>query len=95
MREIIIPLNDALVADDSIYGVRVRGAENAEGQWEGRVEFESRSGIRVTTAAETTLSTKTELEAWAERLEETYLQDALRRASEGAIEKAPPLPKRT
>ena len=95
MREIIIPLADALVADDSIYGVRIRGAENAEGLWEGRLEFESRSGIRVTTPAETTLPTKTELEAWGERLGEEYLQDALRRASEGAIEKAPPVPKGT
>ena len=93
MREIIIPLSDAVIADDSIYGVRVRGAENAAGEWEGRVEFESKSGIRVTTLAETTLSTKSELEAWAGQLGKPYLEDALRRASVGAIEKAPPLPK--
>ena len=65
--------------------------------WTRASEATGRRSFRdaLTTAAETTHATKTELEAWAERLEETYLQDALRRASEGAIEKAPPLPKRT
>ena len=90
MRELIIPLRKPLVADDSIYGVRVRAAENEEGKWEGSVEFESKSGIRVTTAAESTHDTKSEVEAWADHLEDPYLEQALRRASERPIGKANP-----
>ncbi|HVS31860.1 MAG TPA: hypothetical protein VMS98_10420 [Thermoanaerobaculia bacterium] len=92
MRQIIIPLQRPLVADDSIYGVRVRAAETTDGKWEGRVEFESKSGIRVTTLPESTHATRTEVEAWAGRLEDPYLVEALRRASERLIRRVIPPP---
>ena len=94
MRQIIISLHRPLVADDSIYGVRVRAAETTDGKWEGRVEFESKSGIRVTTPTEATHATRTEVEAWATRLEDPYLNAAFRRASERPIARVTPRPVR-
>ena len=94
MRTIIIPLRKQFTADDSIYGVRIRASETNDGKWEAKVEFESGSGIRVTAPIEEPPATRTELEAWAANVEQPYLDDALRRASEGGeIEKAPPRPK--
>ena len=90
MRELIIPL-EKLIADDSIYGVRIRASETKEGHWEARVEFESASGIRVAAPHGEAHATRTELEAWAAGVEKPYLDDALQRASsENEIEKAPP-----
>ena len=82
------------MADDSMYGVRLRASETTDGHWEGQVEFESRSGILVAAPLEEKHATRSDLEAWAAGVEQPYLDDALRRASEeNEIEKAPPRPK--
>ena len=85
VRRIIVPLRHRLTADDSLYGVRVRGDQIDEGAWEPCIEFESRSGIKLETCPQMRLETPDALKEWAEGLGEAYLLDALSRASKGPI----------
>ncbi|HEX9163654.1 MAG TPA: hypothetical protein VF980_18245 [Thermoanaerobaculia bacterium] len=87
MRRIFFPLPHRIAADDSLYGVRVRGDEHADGRWEPCIEFESRSGIRLETCPPMKMSTPGDLKTWAEKLDEPYLLEALARASQGPIRK--------
>ena len=85
MRRIVVPLNHKITADDSLYGVRIRGDQRPDGTWDPCIEFESRKGIRMETCPSLTLESVDELKEWAERLDEPFLLDALARASKGPI----------
>lgn len=85
MKEIVIPVRRRFTADDSIYGVRVIGTERDDGIWEARVEFQSRSGIRLGAPTGEHLNVD-RLSSWAARLGEDTLRDALNRASIGLIQ---------
>ena len=86
MRQLLIPTGRSLTADDSIYGVRVIGEERPDGRWDARVEFQSGSGIRLSTVA-CDLPSEEELAAWAAAIDEDFLREALARASRGPIER--------
>ena len=86
MTRLTIPLGRTLTADDSIYGVRVIAETATDGSWETRLEFESRSGIRLSTSARECAS-RDEVCAWTQRLGEETLRRALTRASVGKIER--------
>ena len=79
MTRTAIPLS-RLVADDTIYGVRVV-AEERDGHWDGHIEFESGSGIQLTTAVTVTSPDRASLESWAANLDRSALQKALTAAS--------------
>ena len=81
------PLNHKITADDSLYGVRVRGDQRTDGAWDTCIEFESRRGIRMETCPPVTMQTVDALKQWAERLDEPFLLDALTQASKGPIRK--------
>lgn len=85
MRRIIVPLPQRLSADDSLYGVRVRGDQNNDGSWQPCIEFESRRGIKLETCPQMTLSTVDALKDWAGQLDEPALLKALSDASKGPI----------
>lgn len=85
MRRITFPLRYNVTADDSLYGVKVRGDERPDGAWEPCIEFESRRGIKLETCPPLTLATPEELQEWAAKLDEIYLLDALSKASKGPI----------
>lgn len=87
MKEIVIPVRRRFTADDSIYGVRVIGTEREDGIWEARVEFQSRSGIRLGATTGEHLNAD-RLSSWAARLDEDTLREALNRASIGLIQSA-------
>ncbi|HEY3055225.1 MAG TPA: hypothetical protein VGK31_04750 [Thermoanaerobaculia bacterium] len=92
MRRIIVPLRQRLTADDSLYGVRVRGDQRPDGKWEPCIEFESRRGIKLETCPPMALGSVDALKEWAEHLDEPYLLDALARASKGPIRRIRPRP---
>ena len=75
------------VADDTIYGVRVVG-EQRNGRWEGHIEFESGSGIQLSTAVTVTSQDRSSLESWAANLDRSELQKALTAASTRPIVRA-------
>ena len=79
MTRTAIPLS-RLVADDTIYGVRVVGEER-EGRWEAHIEFESGSGIQLTTDVAVSSPDRASLESWAANLDRPALQKALTQAS--------------
>jgi hypothetical protein len=85
VRRVIFPLNHRITADDSLYGVRVRGDQRADGAWDPCIEFESRRGIRMETCPSFTLQTINALKEWAEKLDERFLLNALAEASRGPI----------
>lgn len=86
VRRVIFPLNHKVTADDSLYGVRVRGDQRADGSWDPCIEFESRRGIRMETCPPSlTMQSVDALKAWAEKLDESFLLDALAQASKGPI----------
>lgn len=85
VRRIFFPLRHRITADDSLYGVKVRGDERSDGGWDPCIEFESRRGIRMETCPPMKLDTVDALKDWAERLDETFLLDALSKASKGPI----------
>ena len=87
MKQIVIPTGRRLTADDSIYGVRVIGDERPDGRWDVRVEFQSGSGIRLSTHVGADLNSY-ELRNRAAQMGEETLREALTRASEGPIERA-------
>ena len=89
MKRIVIPTGRNLTADDSIYGVRVIGDERPDGRWDVRLEFESGSGIRLSTHVGADLDSY-ELRNRAAQIGEETLREALSRASEGPIERATP-----
>jgi hypothetical protein len=85
VRQIIVPRSQRLTADDSLYGVRIRGDLRPDGSWEPCIEFESRRGIRLETCPPMTISTVEKFKEWAEQLDEPYLLQALTKASKGPI----------
>lgn len=85
VRRITLPLPHYVQADDSLYGVKVRGDELADGTWEPCIEFESRRGIKMETCPPLKLNTVDALKQWAETLDEPFLLDALAKASKGPI----------
>jgi hypothetical protein len=87
VKRIIVPLRLRITADDSLYGVRVRGDQRSDGSWDPCIEFESRRGIRMETCPSVTLETPDAVKQWAERLDEPYLLEALALASKGPIRK--------
>jgi hypothetical protein len=86
MTRLTIPLGRTLTADDSIYGVRVIAETARDGSWDTRLEFESRSGIRLSTEARECAS-RDEVCEWTKRVGEETLRRALARASVGRIER--------
>ncbi len=88
VRRVFIPLPHRLSAEDSWYGVRIRGDQNSDGKWQPCIEFESRSGIKLETCPKMTLSSVDALKRWATHLDDSYLQNALNEASKGPIRKA-------
>ena len=87
MRRVILSLPERVTADDSLYGVRVLGDELPDGKWVPCIEFESGRGIRLETCPALVLETTEALKSWVERLDRSYLLDALTRASRGRIRK--------
>lgn len=85
MRRITFPLNHSVTADDSLYGVKVRGDQRADGAWDPCIEFESRRGIRMEMCPPITLETAEAVQEWAQKLDEPFLLDALAKASKGPI----------
>jgi hypothetical protein len=85
VKRITFPLNHRITADDSLYGVRVRGDQRSDGAWDPCIEFESRRGIRMETCPPLTMQTVDALKQWAEGLDEPFLLDALAQASKGPI----------
>jgi len=85
VRRIFVPLNHRITADDSLYGVKVRGDERSDGGWDPCIEFESRRGIRMETCPGVRLDSVELFKAWAEALDENFLLDALAKASKGPI----------
>ena len=86
VRRVIFPLNHKVTADDSLYGVRVRGDQRADGTWDPCIEFESRRGIRMETCPPSLkMDTVDALKEWAEKLDEPFLLNALAQASKGPI----------
>lgn len=85
MRRVFVPLPRRVSADDSLYGVRIRGDENSDGSWQPCIEFESRRGIKLETCPKLTLSNVDALKDWAGRLDEPALLSALSEASKGPI----------
>lgn len=89
VRRVIFPLNHKVTADDSLYGVRVRGDQRPDGAWDPCIEFESRRGIRMETCPQSLrMETVDALKEWAEKLDEPFLLDALAKASKGPIRKS-------
>ena len=86
MAKITIPLGRTLTADDSIYGVRVIAEPAIDGHWETRLEFESSSGIRLSSTAPTCAS-RDEVSDWSEHVGEETLRRAFASASVGKIER--------
>jgi len=86
MTRLCIPLGRTLTADDSIYGVRVVAETATNGLWDTRLEFESKSGIRMSTTARECASGE-EVRDWSARVGEETLRRALARASVGKIER--------
>jgi hypothetical protein len=84
VRRVFIPLPQRLSAEDSWYGVKVRGDQNADGSWQPCLEFESRR-VRVETCPKMTLLTVDELKEWARHLDAPFLLNALSEASKGPI----------
>ena len=84
MRRVFIPLPNRLAADDSWYGVKIRGDQNPDGTWQPCIEFESRR-VRVETCPNLTMLTVDELKEWARHLDEPFLMNALNQASRGPI----------
>lgn len=87
VKRIFVPLPNRITADDSLYGVRVRGDQRSDGGWDPCIEFESRRGIRMETCPPVQLDTPDAVRKWAERLDEPYLLEALAAASKGPIRK--------
>lgn len=87
VKRIIVPLSHRITADDSLYGVRVRGDQRSDGSWDPCIEFESRRGIRMETCPSVVLETPDAVKQWAEKLDEPYLLEALALASKGPIRK--------
>ena len=85
VKRVFMPLPHRLAADDSLYGVRIRGDQNNDGSWQPCIEFESRRGIKLETCPKLTVTTVDELKHWAERLDEPALLSALTEASKGPI----------
>ena len=86
VRRVTFPLNHKITADDSLYGVRVRGDQRADGAWDPCIEFESRRGIRMETCPPSlTMQSVDALKQWAETLDEPFLLNALAQASKGPI----------
>jgi hypothetical protein len=85
VKRITFPLNHKITADDSLYGVRVRGDQRSDGAWDPCIEFESRRGIRMETCPPLTMQTVDALKEWAEGLDEPFLLDALAQASKDPI----------
>jgi hypothetical protein len=91
VHRVFVALGQRLTADDSLYGVRVRGDQRADGKWDPCIEFESRRGIKLEMCPRNmVLATVEALKDWAKRLDERYLLDALARASKGPIRKTRP-----
>ncbi len=82
MREIIIPFSSTVTddTDHTTYRARAIGRERDDGIWEGFIEFETDSGTRLATDAETTQPNRTDLEYWITGIEPIYLEGALERA---------------
>ena len=85
VRRVFVPLPNRVSADDSLYGVRIRGDQNNDGSWQPCIEFESRRGIKLETCPKLTLSTVDALKDWASHLDEPALLTALSEASKGPI----------
>lgn len=82
MREVIRALLlDVRAPDGSVYTPRVLGEENADGRWEGFIEFiRTEDGDAVFTSRETTQNERRDLDRWAEGLGAPWFQGALQRA---------------
>ena len=66
------------------YQAQASGATDADGLWEGWIEFIAHTGPAFRTPRETQEPNRTALLYWAEGLTTAYLEGALRRALDGA-----------
>lgn len=82
MAEVLTQFTNPLTTLDGVtYYAQACGAPNADGLWEGWVEFVARDGSApLRTPRETTQPNRRDIEYWATGLTEVYLQGALDRA---------------
>lgn len=75
--------------DGEQFIARTYGEPDARGLWHGWLDFESlsRTGLRLTTARETTQPNRPALEYWAEGLEPLYFEGAFSRAQISVCDK--------
>lgn len=86
MAEVLIAFDEPIAAPDGArYLARVCGRQDADGLWEGWLEFEPvLDGPTIPTPRETRQPNRTDLLYWATGLTATYLEGALDRARRAA-----------
>jgi hypothetical protein len=80
--EVFVEFNEQVAGKDGEkYIARACGGENANGQWQGWLEFEPvTGGETIRTGRETTQPNRTDTEYWATGLTPVFLEGALERA---------------
>ena len=89
MAEVFVRFNESIVSRDGVaYYPRVCGKEDDIGRWEAWLEFEPNSGgPALSSARETVQPNRTDVSYWAGGLTRVYLEGALERALDLAVEK--------
>jgi hypothetical protein len=94
MAEVLVQFPERLTTSDGLkYVAQACGAPNADGLWEGWIEFLPTDGGRpLRSSRETTQPKRTDAEYWASGLTGVYLEGALERALNPRVRKvvAPP-----
>jgi hypothetical protein len=94
MAEVLAQFSELLtMSDGSKYVAQACGAPNADGLWDGWIEFlPTHGGSPLRSSRETTQPNKTDAEYWASGLTAVYLEGALERALNPPVRKvvAPP-----
>ena len=94
MAEVLAQFTDPIRTTDGVtYFAQACGAPNADGLWEGWIEFRSPDGHAVRSPRETTQPNRTDAEYWASGLSEVYLQGALDRALNPIVRVSPARPR--
>ena len=85
MAEVIVRFTTPITGQGGeAYQAQASGAIDADGLWEGWIEFIAPTGAAFRTPRETQEPNRTAMLYWAEGLTTTYLEGALRRALDGA-----------
>jgi hypothetical protein len=86
MAEVLIRYTDRVRDDEgTLYSAQVCGGVDADGLWEGWIEFVGPTDLAVRTPRETQQPNRDALVYWSRGLTEAYLEGALRRALDALV----------